>query len=276
MINSETKLCAVLGHPISHSMSPAMHNAMYEKHGLNFCYLAFDVLPERLREAIEAMKALDIKGYSVTIPHKINAMQYLDWIEPLASKIGAVNTIVNENGKLKGYNTDVFGAISALNEKTSIKGKKILLLGAGGAARAIAFGVSDEGAKLSICDIIEEKAIALAKEASAECVNPANIDDCLKDCDILINATGTGMNPNIEETPIPAKNLNEHLVVFDIVYNPVETRLLREAKANGCETINGIRMFALQGARQFELFTGCKPSVEFMEEIVLEKLGQKR
>ena len=274
-LNSETRLCAVIGHPIIHSMSPAMHNALYNNLGLNYCYLAFDVLPERLGEAIEAMKALSIRGFSVTIPHKINSMQYLDWVEPLASRIGAINTIVNDSGKLKGYNTDVFGAISALKERTNINGKKILLLGAGGAARAISFGVLQEGAKLSICDKIEEKAAKLAKETNTEYVKSSNIDNCLKDCDILINATNTGMSPNIEETPIPARNLNG-LIVFDIVYNPVETKLLREAKTKGCETINGVRMFALQGARQFELFTACKPSIELMEKIVLERLRHKK
>ncbi|MBS3058436.1 MAG: shikimate dehydrogenase [Candidatus Diapherotrites archaeon] len=274
MANSETKLCAIIGHPVKHSMSPAMHNAMYESLGLNYCYLAFDVLPENLGNAIESMRSLGIRGYSVTVPHKINAMKHVDWIEPLAEKIGAINTIVNDSGVLKGYNTDFFGAIEALKEKTGLKGKKVLMIGAGGAARAIAFGLSSEGSALTISNRTGEKAAELAKEVSAECLAFSRIQSELKNFDVLVNATSVGMNPDSNNSVISIENANG-LVLFDIVYNPIETRLLKEAKANACSTINGVKMLVFQGAKQFELFTGKAPSIKLMEEIVLKRLARK-
>ncbi|MCK5177337.1 MAG: shikimate dehydrogenase [Candidatus Aenigmarchaeota archaeon] len=280
MIDSKTKLIGVIGKPIEHSMSPPMHNAAFLKNSLNYVYLAFGV--EDLGGAIKSMLALNIRGYNVTIPYKTEVIAYLDQIEPVAKKIGAVNTIVNENNILKGYNTDYIGAIEALEEKIKIKDKKAIVLGAGGASRAICFGLLNKGAEVLILNRTVEKGMQLADElnqhwknkASSMSVNEATIQ-LTKNYDILINTTSVGMHPKINQTPLEKKFLAKNLLVMDIIYNPLQTQFLKDAKNIGCKTISGLKMFVNQGAISFELFTGKKPPKEIMEKTVKDLLEQK-
>ncbi len=266
MINSETKLVAVIGNPVSHSMSPAMHNAAFRHLGLNYVYLAFKV--ENLKAAVQAMRELGFEGYSVTIPHKQNIIKYLDRIDPLAAKIGAVNTVVNSRGLLIGYNTDAIGAIESLKAKTSLTKKRIALLGAGGAARAVAFALLAEKAELKIFNRTFEKSKSLAKSVGC---GYAGLDELFSfNPEIIINATSVGMHPNPKASPLDKAILKKGTIVFDMVYNPVETLLLKQARASGCETISGIEMLLAQGAKQFKLWTGKDAPFDVMRSAVLE------
>ncbi len=272
MIDSKTKLVGVIGNPVGHSMSPAMHNAGFCKLGLNYVYLAFEV--SDLCGAVASMRALCARGFNVTIPYKVDVMKYLDRVDAAAKRIGAVNTVVNEDGTLVGYNTDCSGACDALVSKIKLKGKNVMILGAGGAARAVAFGVAEKGANIVIVNRTEKRGRELSEQVNecfcggARCGTIEQLDDC----DILVNATSVGMHPHVRESPVRSEFLRKDLVVMDIVYNPVETRLLRDAKAVGCRTISGVEMFVNQGAKSFELFTGKKAPKDVMREAVLELL----
>ena len=273
MINSRTKLCAVIGHPVAHSLSPEIHNAAFKEKGLNFAYLAFDVMPNTLRKAIDAMRALDFRGYSITIPHKIAALQFVDSLDPIAKKIGAINTIVNEKGKLIGYNTDVIGAIKALEQKINLNGKRVLLIGAGGAARGIGFGLKEKNSIITISNRTEEKGIALSNSLGCNFAKFNELPNL--SFDVLINATSMGMHPNINETIVSEGVLNKKMLVFDIVYNPIKTKLIKAAEKKGIETVSGIEMLSLQAAAQFELFTGEKAPLNLMRKIAIENLVKK-
>ncbi len=270
MINVRTKLIALLGHPIEHSLSPAMHNASFQKLGLNYVYLAFDLLPMQVPKAVDAMKLFGFVGYSVTMPLKEEILKHVDNVDSLAEKIGSVNTVVNESGQLAGYNTDVIGAMNALKAKTELKGKRVALLGAGGAGRAIAFGLKEEKAIVTILDKNQGRAKEVATAAGCSSLEPEKLNSL--EIDILVNATPVGMFPNANEMPVEKSVLRKDLLVFDVVYNPIETMLIREAKRAGCETIQGIEMFLGQGAAQFQLWTGHNAPVELMREIVEKEL----
>ncbi|RLC86541.1 MAG: shikimate dehydrogenase, partial [Chloroflexi bacterium] len=264
MIDSGTSLYCVIGDPVSHSLSPAMHNKAFIHTGFNGVYVAFNV--NNISYAVKGIRGLGIKGASITIPHKIEVMKYLDGIDSKAREIGAVNTIVNRNGKLYGYNTDCLGAINALLEKTEIKNKQIVIAGAGGAARAIGFGILSEGGNLTIINILEDEGKSLAKDLDVP-YYPLSYFKNL-DCDILINATPVGMTPYVEAMPVKSEDLHKEMTVMDIVYNPLQTRLLREAQNLGCLTINGVSMFVHQGVAQFELWTGLGAPVDIMTQAV--------
>ena len=269
-MESKKRILAVIGNPIAHSKSPLIHNAALEKLKLPFTYTSFRV--DNLEEAIIEMKKSNYAGYSVTIPHKVEAMKYVDVISPEAKIIGAINTIVNKKGKLFGYNTDCAGAINALKTKTTLKGKKVYVLGNGGAARAIVAGLIQEKAKVTIFGREKERLEKFSKEFGCEYKLNPQIDD---KCDILINATSVGMHPDINDSPIDTKILNKKIIVFDIVYNPLETLLLKEAKKKGCKTIQGIEMFLGQAFEQFKLFTGKKAPEELMRKTLLEVLQKE-
>ena len=238
-INGETKILAVIGDPIAHSLSPQMHNKNIESLGINYAYLAFNVKEENIQDLIDGAKSLRIRGLNVTIPHKINIIKYLDEIDPLAEKIGAVNTIKFDSSSelpiAKGYNTDATGAIRALKEKTSLKDKNILVLGAGGAARAIAFALCFEDIEsITILNRNLEKALDLAGDITSKTDYTVrfdtfeNINEYLKDTDIIIHTTPNGMYPNIGDEPLVyAQQMNPNMTVFDIVYNPLETTILK-------------------------------------------------
>lgn len=264
-INAHTQFCGVIGNPVEHSLSPAIHNAAFQKLGLNFVYLAFRV--EAIGDAIKGLRTLgNFRGASVTIPHKVAAVPFLDSVEPTARHIGAINTIVAAGGILKGYNTDATGALRALRESSvALKGRQVVMIGSGGAARAIGFALGTEAGidRLSILGIDDQERAALAQDLHSK--TGMNIQDLpfdeamlrkvLPDAHVLIHCTPMGMSPKVHETSVSATLLHAGLTVMDIVYNPRETRLLKDAKAAGCRVIPGIEMFLHQAAAQFELWT---------------------
>jgi shikimate dehydrogenase len=275
-ISGTTKLCGVIGDPIEHTMSPVMHNAAFRETGLDYVYTAFRVRSEELGEVIGGIRAMNIRGLNVTIPHKVAVIPFLDEVDALAEKIGAVNTIVNDSGVLKGYNTDASGFLQALLEKgIDPQGKRVLVLGAGGASRAVSLALGERGARLFIFNRVEELdwAYELAArvgwhsehEAKAGELHRQNLAGVLPSMDILVNTTSVGMSPETDRTPVDADLLRPDLVVFDIVYNPLKTRLLREAEAAGAQIIAGIDMLAWQGALAFEKWTGVQAPVDLMK-----------
>jgi shikimate dehydrogenase len=268
MIDANTSLFGLIGNPVAHSLSPVMHNQAFAAIGYNAVYLAFRVID--LDSAIKGIRTLNVKGVSVTLPHKIAVMQCLDEVDETAATIGAVNTIVNNNGKLIGYNTDCQGALQALRTKTAIQGKSVAIIGAGGAARAIGFGLRSTAGSLTILNRSRTNGERLAADLQADFL-PLNAWQPNR-YEILINTTPIGMHPKTDATPISKKDLSKEMVVMDIVYNPLKTRLLKEAEAKKCRTINGVSMFVFQGAYQFELWTGQKAPVEIMQNSVLEAL----
>ena len=270
MLDAKTKLVALLGHPVGHSMSPAMHNAAFEKLGLNFTYLAFDVV--NLKSAVQAMRDMGFAGYSVTIPHKQEILKHLDRVDSLAAKIGAVNTVVNKDGLLLGYNTDALAAANALKAKTALNGKRIALVGAGGAGRAIAFALHQENALVTMFDADFTRAKSLARLVGCEYLALEKLGEF--NSEILVNATPVGMHPKVDASPVDKSILKNGMLVFDIIYNPVETLLQKQAKSIGCETISGVEMFIGQGVEQFRLWTGKDAPVELMREVVLRELNK--
>ena len=279
-IKGSTNIVGLIGHPVEHSFSPPMHNAAFKALGMDYAYVAFDVEPEDLKSAIEGADALNIKGFNVTIPHKVNVMEYLDELDEVAELIGAVNTIDFKN--LKGYNTDGIGAIKAIEEVTRIKGKNVVVAGAGGTSRAISFYIAKYGAQsLTILNRSESKAQNLAGDVlSSDLISDVKSDSIseinayLKDADILIDTTPLGMDPHIDDEPIAtAENMQEELVVFDAVYNPNETVLLKEAIKAGAKPVYGIKMLLYQGAESFEIWTGRKAPVDEMEKVLKQTLN---
>ena len=271
MIDANTSLFGLIGNPVAHSLSPAMHNQAFAATGYKGIYLAFRVTDPGA--AIKGIRALNFKGVSVTLPHKVAVMEYLDEVDETAARIGAVNTIVNNRGRLIGYNTDCAGALQALRTRTSIKGKSVGLIGAGGAARAIGFGLVAAGGSVTILNRSRTSGEGLAADLQAEYL-PLN-DWQPNHYEILINTTPVGMHPETDATPIPKEDVSKEMVVMDIVYNPLDTRLLKAAAAKKCRTINGVAMFVFQGVHQFELWTGQKAPVKVMRRAVLEALGTK-
>jgi shikimate dehydrogenase len=269
-LNSDTILFAVLGDPVSHSLGPAMHNSAFDETGYNGAYLAFRV--KDIGKAVIGIKALGIKGASITIPHKLSVMDFLDELDDTAKKIGAVNTLVNRNGVLTGYNSDGIGAVKALFEKTVIKDKNVVVIGAGGAARAIGFSVLSEGGRVTVINRTRANGEKLAEALGADFKPMSELNKI--DCHILINTTPVGMLPDVDVMPVRKQDLINTMVVMDIVYNPLKTRFLRAAEAIGCRIIDGVSMFVYQGAFQFELWTGMKAPVEVMKKAVLSALGE--
>ncbi len=275
-IGPGTDIYGVIGHPVGHSMSPAMFGAAFEAAGAGALYLPFDVDTDPAG-FVRRMVGLGAKGFSVTIPHKLDVIPALDEVEPAAKRIGAVNTVMLKNDRLVGTNTDVGGALDSIAEGAggagAIRGKRALVLGAGGAARAIVFGLADAGAEVSVTDIVRERAEELARASGAEALRPEEADP--HGFDIVANATPVGMHPKEDACPLDTARLHEGQVVFDAVYNPLETRLLREARARGCRTVRGVEMFIRQGARQYELWTGGAAPVDIMRETVLTRLEER-
>ena len=279
-IKGSTNIVGLIGHPVEHSFSPPMHNAAFEELGMDWAYVAFNVDPNNLKSAIDGAKSLNIKGFNVTIPHKINVMDYLDEIDEVAGLIGAVNTI--DFSDMKGYNTDGIGAVKAIEEVTSIKNRNVVVAGAGGASRAISFYIAKYDAdSLTILNRNIQKAQDLAGDVEGSDLidevgsdSISNISSYLDDADILIDTTPLGMHPHIDDEPIAiADNMHEDLTVFDAVYNPNETVLLKEAIKAGAKPVYGIKMLLYQGAESFEIWTGKKAPVEVMEEALRKTLN---
>ena len=262
MINAHTELYGIIGNPVRHSLSPVIHNGAFRRMGLNAVYLAFEV--NRLKEAMGGIRELGVRGLSVTIPFKSQILPYLDHVEDVAGKIGAVNTLSMEGKGLVGYNTDWCGALEALEEKVDLRGKKVILLWAGGAARAIGFGLKEKGCLVAIFNRSLGRARLLAKELGCRHHSLSSFREMSGD--LLVNATSVGMHPLDRESPVPKEVLKEGMVIMDIVYSPLKTRLLREAEERGCRTIDGLEMLARQGAAQLDIWTGKRKGVEQIKE----------
>ena len=281
VISGTTRVCGVIGDPIEHTLSPIMQNAAFEALELDYVFLAFKVQTAEVEKAINGMRSLNIHGLNVTMPHKNAVIKYLDKIDPTAKAIASVNTILNKNGKLFGFNTDGVGALNGL-EQNGVKprGKKVLLLGAGGAAKAIAYTLSQEADELTILNRTPEHADDLAnllsqkfnKKIKSGSLSQVSLKDNLADADVLINATSIGMKPNANQTLIEPEWLKPDLDVMDIVYNPIETKLAKDAKAVGARVVSGVEMLIYQGAASFEIWTACNAPVEVMRKAALSHL----
>jgi shikimate dehydrogenase len=277
-INAHTQFCGVIGNPVEHSLSPAIHNAAFQKLGLNCVYLAWKV--EAIGDAIRGLRALgNFRGASVTIPHKVSAMPFLDHVEVTARQIGAINTIVAEKGQLTGYNTDATGALRALKESgVRLTGRRSVMLGSGGAARAIAFALAAETGvdKLTLLGVDDQERATLAGDVRSKTalvvedfrLDEATLGQTLPRAQVLIHCTPIGMSPKVDATCVPASLLHADLAVMDIVYNPRETRLLKDAKRAGCKTIPGLEMFLNQAVTQFELWTNQPAPVDVMRAVL--------
>ena len=282
-VSGKTKICALIGDPVEHTMSPVMHNAAFKKLGLDYVYIPFRVRAEELARAVDGMRALNMRGFNVTIPHKVTIIPMLDSIDPIAEKIGAVNTVVNDDGELTGYNTDATGFLQALLEQgVEPGGKKVVVLGAGGASRAISYILAERDARLTVLNrqLEIDWAVELARRIHEDLGKDVrvfelcseNLAVALEGAAILINATSVGMSPNSEESPVSAELIKPDLVVFDIVYNPIRTKLLREAEAAGARTGSGVDMLAWQGALAFEKWVGQPAPLDLMREEAIKAL----
>lgn len=270
-INGTTLVHGIMGNPVSHSLSPAMHNGAFAATGINGVYVPFPV--EDVAAAISGFKALGVRGVSVTIPHKQAVMEHLDEIDPVAERIGAVNTMVFHEGWLKGYNTDWLGANRALEDAMNLAGATVLLLGAGGSARAIGFGLLEAGAEVIIASRTPEPGQVLAKQLACPWHPLADIAELAAEA--VVNATSVGMGTMRDMSLVPQAKIGSFPVVMDIVYAPLQTRLLKEAEEAGCRTINGLQMLLYQGAAQFELWTGQEAPVAVMAAELKNALGLK-
>ena len=271
------KLFAVIGDPIAHSMSPSMHNELFEFYQIDAHYQPLHVKKADLAAAIKGLKAIGISGFNVTIPHKEAIIPFLDRVDSLAAAIGAVNTVVNENGKLVGYNTDGSGYVKGLMEKID-NDEQVLMIGAGGAARALYFTIAKLGVKrIDIYNRTKEKANRILQECpysvQSKVIDKNEAESSLAEYDMLIQTTPIGMAPYLAESPLSLHNLQEKTVVSDIIYNPLETRFLNDARQRNAIIQNGLNMFVYQGALAFEKWTGIFPDTERMKKNVLKQLG---
>ena len=280
-IDGSTKLTGILGYPVTHSVSPQMHNAAYAKLGLNYCYLPISVKPEDLERVLEGIRILGFAGVNVTIPHKEAVVTLLDEVTKIARLIGAVNVILIQEGRLIGYNTDGPGFIDSLREDAGfeVAGKRAVVLGAGGGAKSVAMMLAQDGVKnLVVSDLIYEKAENLCEYINSHfgiapyaCPSKSNeLRKLVGTCDLLVNATPVGMHPKVNECPIEDDYIIPgSAIVYDLVYNPLETKLLKLAKKNGAKAVSGIGMLIRQGALAFSLFTEQEAPLSLMKEAAL-------
>ena len=268
MFEAGPMIFALFGNPVGHSLSPLMHQTAYREMKINAVYVPFCV--RILEEAIRGIRGMGIRGVSVTLPFKSEVIRHLDELEESAGRIGAVNTIVNEGGRLHGYNTDWRGFVRDLKECLPIQGKTFGILGAGGAARAIIFGILSEGGRPLVLNRTAAKGKILAKEFGCSFWPLSKIGRLEADC--LINTTSVGMAPQVGKSPLDERTLGKFSWVVDIIYNPLETKLLKDARKAGCQTRSGLGMFVHQGAEQVRLWTGAEPPVELMKRTVRQML----
>lgn len=283
-VDGETRVYCIIGKPLAHTLSPAMHNAAFKTLGLNRIFLAFEVDRQDLKTAIEGLRSLGVLGFNVTIPYKIEVIGFLDGLDESVSGLGAVNTVVNRDGELVGYNTDVYGVAFAFgNAKYSPLGRTAVVLGARGAARAILAYLVEAGcSEVTLLNRTEALARTLAREIrerhGLRCLGlsltPRNLREAMAAADLIVNATSVGMHPKIGESLVPKELISKDMVVFDVVYRPLETRLLREAKEAGAKTINGSEMLVGQGAEAFELWVGRKAPLDTMRRAIIEAIGE--
>jgi shikimate dehydrogenase len=283
-ISTSTRFCVVIGNPVSHSLSPAIHNAAFAELGLDFVYLACRV--ENVKHALAGMRALgNFRGMSVTIPHKMEAMNHVDKVAEADRAIGSINTIINNNGKLMGFGTDGPGALKALAQAgVSLDGKHVLCLGSGGAARAILFtlALKTRAKSIHLLDVDPNLMEYLARDISTGTKMPVttallsdgSLASAMKISDVIIHCTPVGMHPKTDASLIPEHLFSPRQVVFDIVYTPLKTKLINDAANRGCKTVSGVEMFIHQAVLQFEAFTGEKAPVDVMRKVVMENLAQ--
>ena len=285
-VSGRTKVCAVIGDPVEHSLSPCFQNAAFQHLKLDFIYVAFTVKAEDLGDAISGVRSLGIYGLNVTMPHKISVIKYLDELDERADRIKSVNTILNRNGKLIGYTTDGIGVLNALKYNgVDPKGKKVVILGAGGAARSASYALSEVAGELVILNRTIERARNLASKVRKLIGSHVNVkwdgltEESLRreirEADILINATPVGMSPDVNGTLVEKRLLHPDMVVFDMIYHPLKTRLLREAEEVGAKTINGLSMLIHQGAASFEIWTGVEAPVDVMMKAAEEEIRRR-
>ncbi|UTB33352.1 MAG: shikimate dehydrogenase [Methanobacterium sp. ERen5] len=281
MITGKTNVFGIIGDPVEHSLSPGMHNAAFKELGLDNIYVPFQVKAEHLEDAIFGAQSLGVKGFNVTIPHKTEVINYLDYLDIAAGLIGAVNTIEFGKDGAVGHNTDGIGAVMAIEEVTPVKNKKVVILGAGGASRAIAFQLLLSGVdNLVIANRTVEKADELKNDLVEKLDHEVrvsgldeNLTQELSDTAILINTTPVGMYPNVNEKPVvTAEMMHPDMVVNDIVYNPLKTGLLNEADKAGAKSISGIKMLMYQGVESFKIWTGIEPPVEIFQHALMNEL----
>lgn len=278
-INHSTKIVGIIGHPIKHSFSPQMHNMCFQEQGLNYIYLPFDVPTSNLKDALKSMNVLGIRGLNVTLPHKEKIIQFMDHVSEEASTVGAVNTIVNEGSQLFGYNTDINGIVESLAPyKEDIAKNTVTIIGAGGAARSVLYTLIRHFKvdKINIINRTEERTEAI-KDYFIDKMRFENIKTFelmakenlpqFQESKLIINTTSIGMAPNVEDTPTEIKEaFNSSQIVFDLIYNPIKTKFIEIAESQGATVINGLKMFVVQGAKSFELWTGNKMDTNLMYE----------
>lgn len=282
-IDATFQTCALLGFPARHSMGPAIHNTAFGELALPFVYVSHDVAPADLPAAMAGIRALGYRGLSITMPHKVAALQLVDEVDATARAIGCINTVVNQGGRLVGSNSDGHGAMDALvRAGVSLSGKRVLVLGSGGAARAIAMTVALHGApaELELLGVIEPELVRLGEDLSrharipvrARVLDEASLATAVERAEVLLQCTPVGMTPDTERTLVPSKLLRPDLVVFDVVYNPRRTRLLRDAAAKGCRVIEGMEMFLGQAMVQFALWTDKAAPADVMRRVIEARL----
>jgi 3-dehydroquinate dehydratase/shikimate dehydrogenase len=279
-INADSEVYAVIGDPIAQSLSPAVHNAAFRKLGLNKVLVPIKIAEAHLKESLQTLDWLNIRGFSVTIPHKQAIVALLNRMDKAVERTEACNTVVVEAGKWVGYNTDYRAALGSLelalggpgeNGVSPLLDKQVLVLGAGGVARAIAFGAARRGAGVTICSRTDERAARLA--ADVGCRNTTWSMRAGTMCDVIINCTPVGMHPNVDESPVPAAAFRPGMVAFDTVYHPENTFFLNLAREHRCSAVTGVDMFVRQAALQFELYTGQTAPIDLMRQVVKRKLG---
>ncbi|MBU4128597.1 shikimate dehydrogenase [bacterium] len=280
-IDGETKVVGLIGYPIGHTLSPAMHNRAFEYLDLNYLYLPFPVKESNLKEALRALPALSVVGVNVTLPYKERVLEYLDEVSEEAELTQAVNTILVKDSRLIGYNTDGKGFVTSLKKGAEFnpRDKKVVIIGAGGASRAVSIGLAKEGVeKITLIDIVFNKAQDLAShiaknisKVEVAAVKEEGLGKEVREADILINATPLGMKPD-DSLPIDPKLLHPNLLVYDLIYNPSKTKLLSEAERIGAKTLNGIGMLLYQGALTFTIWTGREAPIEVMARALKEEL----
>lgn len=284
MISGKTKVFGLFGYPVEHTFSPMMHNAAFERLKMDACYLPFEVHPDRLKDAVAGVSALNIRGVNVTVPHKERAIPFLDDLSQEARLIGAVNTIEVKEGRLVGHNTDARGFIRSLEEEAGfdVKGRNILILGAGGAGRAVAFGLALAGADhLGVHDVDAEKCRLLAKDimektgVHAAAIEPGDIPKFAPEADCVINATPLGLKPS-DPLPLDDVYIKKGMLVCDLVYNPPQTSLLSAAKARGARILSGLGMLLYQGVAAFEIWTGREAPVPVMKKALEDQIAGRR
>lgn len=288
-VGGKTRIFGVFGYPVEHSLSPAMHNAAIAALGVDYLYIPFSVLPEDIGPAIRSLVPLGILGVNLTIPHKENVLPFLDEVTPEAKLVGAVNTVHNQAGRLIGHNTDGEGFAGSLKAQGFDPcGKRAVVLGAGGAARSVVFRLAREGASITIANRTLERAERLAdhvrravgifpeQNAKIDTVclsNEAGLTESISGAELLVNTTSVGMSPHADDAPpIPPRLMHSRLLVYELIYNPQETRLLALARAAGAQTLNGMPMLVYQGAAAFKVWTGLQPPIDVMMQAVQDRL----